>query len=126
MKPGLDILNTGHGHVEIVFGIDQPMEVERAKCLIEQMLKGGYVLFIQSEKGELHRVEQFNPKTGVYYVSDAPAMPPEIVEEVPMLSPPSGGGQTQPQVAKRGRGRPKKAVPMDTVRATAIGRSSGG
>lgn len=108
---GLDILNTGAGHIEVRYDLNDTIEVERAKRIIEDMLKRGYVLFIQGKDQELIRVESFDAVKGVYLIADLG----DPIE-----------GTSLPAKAKRGRGRPKKEVKMTEVKATAIGRSAGG
>lgn len=135
MKPGLDILNTGHGHAEIHFDNTDPIELERSKRIIEDMLRRGYLLFIEGDDGKVIRVESFDAKTGRYIIGDcalyAGADPLHPEPEEPNTAQnevrPSTGEFTPP--VKRGPGRPRKtkgAVPMEKVRATAMGRSAGG
>lgn len=120
MTPGLDILNTGHGHMEISFDKGDPMELERAKRIIADMLRRGYVLFIEGEDKALIRVEHFDPEKGVYIIADGPLYAGDQAEVVTHA-------ESVPATPRR-RGRPPKsvAVPMEKVRATAIGRSAGG
>ncbi len=113
--PGLDILNTGSGHVEMRFDKD-PMELERAKRIITDMLKRGYVLFVEGKDKELHRVEKFDPEKMVYLIAD--------LSEAPATVPASEVGFAAPTTKRRGR--PRKAVAVAEVRTTAIGRSAGG
>lgn len=110
-KPGLDILNAGKGHVEVRFDNNDPLEIERAKRIITDMLKRGYVLFIEGKGKELTRVKSFDQVKGVYLIADLGEQA-EAIEPAPAI--------------KRGRGRPKKEVDMTKVRVTAVGRSAGG
>lgn len=114
-EPGLDVLNVGAGHVEIRFGKKDPVEVDRAKRMITDMLKRGYVLFVEGKGKELQRVRSFDAKAGVYYVSD--------VADVEEAAGDTVTSDLQPTLKK---GRPPKAVPMEKAKATAIGRSAGG
>ncbi len=111
---GLDILNIGSGDIEIRFDEKDVLEKERAKRIIEDMLKRGYSLFIHGKDKALIRVKKFLPKTGHYVVADGPTVPPEAepVEERLVTS-------------LRQRGRPRK-VSMGSVKATVVGRSAGG
>lgn len=111
--PGLDILNVGAGHMELRFDKD-PMELERAKRIITDMLKRGYVLFVEGKDQKLQRVQAFDPEKMVYLIADLGE------ETVPV---PEVG--SAPPATKR-KGRPRKEVPIASVRATALGRSSGG
>lgn len=105
-KGGLDILNTGAGHIEIRFD-NKPEEIDRAKKIIEDMLRRGYSLFVEGEDRKLVRVESFDAGRGLYIVEN-----------------------TDPVMAKdeeaKKRGRPKKALKMAETKVTAIGRTAGG
>lgn len=121
MKPGIDILNTGKGHAEIHFDNGDAIEIERAKRIIEDMLRRGYLLFIDGDDGKVVRVESFDAKTGKYIIGDCAL----YAGAEPLGPKPDAKPEEAPFTRKRGRPR-KGAVAMDTVRATAVGRSSGG
>jgi len=70
MTPGLDILNTGRGHAEVTFDHQDPIELERGKRIIEDMLRRGYLLFIQGDDGAVVRVESFDGERGRYIIGD--------------------------------------------------------
>ncbi|WP_050028960.1 hypothetical protein [Verrucomicrobium sp. BvORR034] len=114
-KPGLDVLNTGHGHAEINFDPAKCEEVEVARNAITDMLQRGYLLFLEGADGKIVKVEAFDATQGRYIIGDCSMHP----AATPAAEPP-----------KRRRGRPpgtkRGAVPMDQVRATAMGRSAGG
>lgn len=119
IKAGLDILNTGKGHAEVNFSIEDPIELERGKRIIEDMLRRGYLLFIHGDDGKMIRVESFDAKSSRYIIGDgalyagSEPLEPQTTEE--------------PASEPKRRGRPRKAaVPMTSVRATSIGRSAGG
>lgn len=123
MIPGLDILNTGKGHAEVNFDHNDPIEMERGKRIIEDMLKRGYLLFIHGDDGKMVRVLSFDSTKGRYIIGDGalyagsePLEPDPAEEPAPPATP-----------EPKRRGRPAKAaVSMTSVRATAIGRSAGG
>lgn len=95
---GLDVLNCDRGHLSIKFDKDNKNEVERAKDMVEDMLKRGYTIVVEYN-GETHRVDKFDRKHGEYLVQDGP---------------------------KKGKkGRPK-GIPMQKAKATGIGRTAGG
>ncbi len=126
MKPGLDILNTGKGHAEVNFSIDDPIELERGKRIIQDMLRRGYLLFIHGDDGKMVRVQSFCEKTGRYIIGDGALYAGSEPLEEPLVPITTLPGQTvTPEPIRRGRPR-KGAVPMTTVRATSIGRSAGG
>lgn len=113
--PGvLEILSIGRGDIKL--SIDNSDEDrERAKQIIEEMLRAGYTIFVETDDGPV-RVTEFNPKRMVYTV-DVPdrglPAPPE-----PKALPPG------PKI-RRGRGR-RREVPVAGSRATAVGRTAGG
>jgi hypothetical protein len=128
MKAGLDILNTGSGHTAIEFEGDE-LEIARAERIITDMLKRGYLLFLQDESGKLVRVRQFDAARRRYLIADGPeaapfvevSEPPQETEHHSLPDPPSS-------IVHKRRGRPPKtrAVPMEKVRVVAMGRSAGG
>ena len=131
--PGLHILNTGHGHMEVNFDNGDPVELERARRIITDMLKRGYLLFIEGADGVLIKVEGFDEKTSRYIIGDGALHPAsEPLESEPGL--PEGATQEveakTPQVflqRRAGGGRkPKSAVPMAKATATAMGPIAGG
>lgn len=102
-SPGIDILNCGLGHNEIQLDAADPAGMESAKWMIIDMLKRGYSLFVKDSDGKLTRVESFDSKHLAYVIGEGPKT--------------------------KQRGRPKETkreVPITSVRATAIGRTSGG
>jgi hypothetical protein len=75
--PGLDVLNTGYGDLEVSFDPNKPDEVQKAKETITDMLKRGYAIFVQ-QGGETVRVRKFDANRNVYIIGSTPA------EEVPI------------------------------------------
>jgi|SRR6185312_6465857 len=110
----LDILNCGAGHLRFGFDSSNAAEVERAKSVIQDMLKRGYMLFVQ--KGAEHvRVRSFDPSTCEYLIEEPE---PEVL------------AATEPTVEptpKKSRGRPKlQRASMSQSKATAIAPTAGG
>jgi len=129
MEPGIDILSTGSGHIEIRFDGKDPMEVERASRIIQDMLKRGYALFIH-EGETVVKVQSFDPAKNVYIVADGPlvAGTPEQAQEktsepASELTPAEQAAGDAPR--KRGRYK-KREVKVTEARATAVGRTAGG
>ena len=139
-EAGLDCLSVGAGHLELRFSEKDVIEVERAKRIIQDMLKRGYALFVPvGDKGELQRVRRFIASTGTYIIADGPTIAP-----TPFGVPPLGGpgsatvpvaapgvplGASTPPAVRNPRGRPpkrEKIIPMTQTKATVIGRSAGG
>jgi hypothetical protein len=75
--PGIDILNTGYGDIELRFDPDSPADVEKAKQTITDMLKRGYAIFVE-QGGKTQRVRKFDVDKNVYIIGSTPA------EEVPI------------------------------------------
>jgi hypothetical protein len=71
-KPGIDILNTGYGDVELRFDADSPADVEKAKQTITDMLKQGYAIFVEHD-GKTKRVRKFDVDKNVYIIGSTPA-----------------------------------------------------
>jgi hypothetical protein len=108
--PGvLEVLSIGKGDLKLTLDGKNPEDVERARSLIEEMLRKGYSIFVETDDGPV-RVTKFNPKRMTYIVMDAPAAP-DLAEATP------------PKKAKRPR---ERHVPVAGSRATAVGRTSGG
>lgn len=114
----LDVLNVGTGHLTFRFDKGHEDEVEKAKKVIADMLKRGYMIFVKVD-GEQKRVRAFDPLHEEYIVEE-----PEVIPEPEQIAAPA-----VPQ--RRGRGRPpgsKNAarVPMRRTVATGIGPTAGG
>lgn len=114
--PGLDILNTGHGHMEVNFDKDDPIEIERARRIITDMIERGYNLFIEGKDGRMSRVLAFDPETDRYIIGDGAVHP---------ASEPIDKHSLKQRVPRKQR-KTAAAVPMREVRATAMGPSAGG
>lgn len=114
--PGvLEVLSIGKGDLKLMVDVDHPEDVEKARKLIEEMLRKGYSIYVETDGGP-KRVKKFNPKRMVYIIS-------EIVEE-------QTGGETAARTktaAGKGRGKiVERQVPVAGSRATAVGRTAGG
>lgn len=132
-EAGLDVLNCGMGHLEIRFNAQDVIELERAKRIIQDMLRRGYALFINDSDGKLTRVKKFVYETGTYIIADGPSTfdievePDTLAESIsnpPVLPVPDDAA-----IPPKPRGRPKKGekiVQMTQTKATVIGRSAGG
>lgn len=102
--PGIDILNCGHGHMEVRFNEKDPLELERAKRIIGDMLRRGYVLFVEGADKALIRVERFDAEKGVYIIADGPLYAGEDEGVWPDEPAPAATAE------KRKPGRPKKGT----------------
>lgn len=131
---GLDVLNCGLGDLKLSFDPSNPMELERAKRAVTDMLRRGYVIFIE-RGGTTVRAEGFDPETCEYLVSDVPGKlessyvdgeentadgeAEETASAVAEGSPPTG----ERRPARRGR---KRRVSARHAAATAIAPRAGG
>jgi len=107
----LSVLNCGLGDLEIAFDKDDARQVAKAKRVINDMLKRGYLLFVKHGE-EWVQVKSFDPEQEAY-----------MIEEGPLYS----DEQPEPEKPKKKRGRPRKtAKPLRTTRAIAVGPTAGG
>lgn len=127
----ISILNVASGDIEIRFDGKNPMETERAKQVIQHMLRCGYALFVK-QGDTWARVSEFDPATSSYVIASWPtAMPateaPEIPEQPGVEATSEPAATVEPGEPKLRRGRPRKVkVPMEKSKAVAVGRSAGG
>jgi len=116
--PGLDVLNVSSGHLKFRFDKSKPDETEKAKKVITDMLKRGYMIFVLVD-GEQKRVREFDAEKEEYILEE-----PEIIPEpepTPQIRTDAG------DTPRRGPGRPRgRKVAMSAARATGIGPSAGG
>lgn len=112
----LDILNAGHGHLEIKFDGTDALELARAERVIKDMLRRGYALFVHGKDDKLTRVQKFDEMKGTYIIADSA----EAVEVGELT------GQPIPPRVARGRKARTREVKASEVKTTAIGRSAGG
>jgi hypothetical protein len=116
--PGmLDVLSIGHGDVKLTLDTSDPKDVEDARQLIEEMLRKGYSIFVDTDDGPT-KVREFNPKRMTYVVADVPGNELAAAPEQKALPP-------GPTSTKPGRKRTRE-VPVAGSRSTAVGRSAGG
>ena len=115
------ILSVGGGDVRLSFKSQDPVETDRARRAVTDMLARGYVLFVESPEG-LRKVESFDPEAEVYILADVPGHslpPPPDPEEA--VAPP----EAEPCRPRRGR-PPKARVPAGEANVTAIAPTAGG
>lgn len=116
--PGvLEVLSIGKGDLRLSVS-DSDEDRERARALIEEMLRKGYSIFVETDSGP-ERVLAFNPHRMTYLIQDGPD--PEAAEA-------AGAPAAAKKPAKRGRkkARGRRSVPVSGSRATAVGRTAGG
>lgn len=110
----LDVLSIGKGDLRITIG-DNPDDTEKARKLINEMLRKGYGIFVETDKG-LTRVKRFNPKRMTYVIT-------ELVDDaLEPVRPPGAGAKP----AKRARRTRDHEVDVAGSKAVAVGRTGGG
>lgn len=118
----LSVLNVGAGDLKFTFDKGNPIDTDRAKRVICDMLARGYIIFVETGDG-LRRATGFDPELEVYILSDVPGTPLRIEPVEPEII---GVGE-QPEKSPKRRGRPSKTtVPLKSTKATAIAPTSGG
>lgn len=94
----MDVLSVAKGDLRLSFSDDSPEEKAKAKKTIEDMLKAGYTIFVETATG-LRRVKRFNAKRSEYVIVDTPSTTAS---------------------------RPEAVMPARGTRAKAVGATAGG
>lgn len=110
-KIQIDALSTGAGDIKLTWNANDPMEVERAKRVVQDMLKRGYALFIQAKGGQLTKIKKFDAAKAEYLIASGATIDPEKAEKVRSVRP---------------KDPPLEAVKMSRSKVVAVGRSAGG
>jgi hypothetical protein len=135
--PGmLDVLSIGKGDLKLSFDPENSDDTEKAKAVIEEMLRKGYSIFVETDVGPA-RVQRFSAERMAYIITElapgnvlpsgpapSPALAPgdvivdaEVLEDV---EGPQEGSIPNPKKTV------EKEVPVAGSRATAVGRTAGG
>jgi len=120
----LEILNVQGGDVKITFDKDNVSEAIRARRIVTDMLRRGYALVVEVDRGGVkayERVQKFDEARGEYIIADLDSIAAEQADTKEAEEEISA-----PAPAVKKRSRPSKSLPMESTRATAIGRSAGG
>lgn len=120
----LQVLNVGTGDTKFIFDPAKPAECERAKKVVTEMLRSGYVLFVELPDGKLRRVKRFNSTQGTYIIEEAEADAQGTQKSVAAETAP-GGAASREFPAKRKPGRPR-SVDAGKVRTVGVARTAGG
>lgn len=100
--PGvLEVLSIGKGDLKLTLDPGDPDDVERARSIVNEMLRKGYSIYVDTDKGPV-RVKRFSAKRMSYTITEVVSSPGE------------------PQRSA------EKQVPVAGSRATAVGRTAGG
>lgn len=71
--PGmLEVLSIGKGDLKLTLDGGSPEDVEKARTLVEEMLRKGYSIFVETDEGPV-RVQRFNPRRMTYIISEVAA-----------------------------------------------------
>jgi hypothetical protein len=152
----LEILNVQGGDVKITFDQQNVSDAIRARRIVTDMLRRGYALVVEIERnGEkaYERIQGFDEARGEYIVADFDAMAAhesdmddaadrlrKVAEQEDRLRelnrraaayPPEEAApkmdEEEPAATeKKKQGRPSTRMPMESTKATAVGRSAGG
>ena len=129
-SPGmLEVLSVGKGDLKIAVG-DSNKDRADAQRLIEEMLRKGYTLFVETADGPL-KVTRFLPDQMAYVVIDTPDVAPADAATREHMQRWADGEESHPgepeaaEPAPR-RQRKPRTVPVAGSRTTAIGRTAGG
>jgi hypothetical protein len=141
----LEILNVQGGDVKITFDSGDIADTIRAKRIVTDMLRRGYALVVEVEREGVkayERVQAFDEARGEYIIAD---FDPSLAREVDMqdeaadlrkkhdmdaageeIGAPPVTAQADDAEPRRGRPTSRTRMPMESTRATAVGRSAGG
>lgn len=148
--PGmLEVLSIGRGDLKLTFDPENPDDSIKAKAVIEEMLRKGYSIFVETDVGPA-RVQRFSAERMAYVIVElapgnelpsgpAPAaalgtehiVDAEVVDE-PSVAEQTGVGPPEDATvpAKKPPARSKKTketdMPLRGSRATVVGRTAGG
>jgi len=123
MTGQIGILNVGAGDTKLSFDKNNPAERERAKRIVQDMLKRGYAILVEVGKADdgeqiYRRAKDFDPETCEYIIAGGPEDQVNLSETVrsDLSSPPLK------KTARKGLRR----MPADQTSAVSVGRMSGG
>jgi hypothetical protein len=148
--PGmLEVLSVGHGDLKLSFDPGNEDDTQKAKAIIEEMLRKGYSIFVETDVGPA-RVQRFSAERMAYIITElapgnelpsgpapspalesGPVLDAEVVNE-PTVAKQTGVGPPEdasvPPRRKPGRSKKtvEKDVPVAGSKATAVGRTAGG
>jgi hypothetical protein len=137
MPGSISILSVGAGDTTLRFDSSDPVEVERAKLVITDMLRRGYAILVQVgvQDGEpiYRRAKGFDPKTCEYVIAgvpnDEPALDvdlPENLQHGEEARPPSQKAKGAPRRPGARRKKGNLRIHASKTDAVAVGRIAGG
>jgi hypothetical protein len=137
MTGSVGILNVGAGDTKLSFDPNNPAERIRACRIVRDMLRRGYALLVEVTQPDgtkaYQRALDFREDTAEYIIADFDpgAAYPETFLKTADEHEETGEAATDRAAAaspktKPPRGRPRKAIPAEGVRAVAVARTAGG
>ena len=124
----LSVLNCSAGDMKFSFNSADPLEAARAQRVVEDMLKRGYMLFVEVHQDDnpkkpklLRRVQGFDPQTTEYILADGPGLPTEAVPTIEPAAP----AETPAKPEKKGKGK-KSRVSAKEAKAHGVAPIAGG
>lgn len=120
----LEVLSVGKGDLKLtVSGSEE--EIEKGRRVIEEMLRKGYTIFVETDEGPA-RVQEFNPKRMTYTIAEVPDGTELPTGPAPPAALTAGPPVAAPVKADKAKKVGKREVPVAGSKATAVGRTSGG
>jgi len=115
----IEVLSISKGDLKITVGPGRA-DRERAKKLISDMLRAGYAIFVETDKGPV-RVQGFEPDHMAYLVLEKEeAGADEQAAQAPEEAP-----APNPRRTRKARSA-RREIPVAGSKATAVGRTAGG
>ncbi len=130
MTGTISILSVGAGDTTLSFDSSDPEERNRAKRIVQDMLKRGYAILIPvgEQNGEkiYRRAKAFDPDTCEYVIAGVPE--PEGIRhgKKTRAEGKAKSGEAKPAAKGSGGGRRQRRVKAADVEAVAVGRTAGG
>jgi hypothetical protein len=129
--PGvLEVLSVGKGDLKLTWD-DTPDDVEKARSVIEEMLRKGYSIFVETDVGPA-RVKRFSPTRMTYVITElavgnelptGPSAPAALTAGAPV----EPDEVITPKKATRSRKKTQeREIPVAGSKARAVGRTAGG
>ena len=119
MSGDLEVLNVAAGDMKFSFNSDDPLEVARAERVVVDMLRRGYLLFVETD-GKLHRATEFDAATHEYIIADG--ADPHAEDSATAET-----GQEQAKSKRSAKKKPaKRKVKAASCKATAVAPTAGG
>lgn len=124
MTATLAIPSVGEGHIEVKFDNKDVAETLRAERIVEDMLKRGYIIIVETAPGEWERATSFDPKTNCYVLADGPS---DQERDYDANSPTSTGlkSETTTKSKAKAKGRSRR-VPAKSANAVGVSKTAGG